>query len=197
VLVTGATRSGKTTWTAAQVASSRRLLVWDGTGDGDQAYNARLVRDPLELRELVRGAPRLDRVAYSRPVTLEEFDYFCRVAWIWIRQARGDLVLEELADVTRPGKAPVAWGEIVRKGLRYGPRVFALTQRPTECDSTVRGNPTRVHSHRVPYPRDRALVADLLGVDVAEVAKLRPFEWLERDAWGRVTRGRGARARAA
>lgn len=196
VVVTGASRSGKTTWVVHELRNAPRLLVWDGAGDW-RTHRCELIRSPLELRERVRPPPRLERLAYVPPsITPAEFETFCRIAWVWIRAARGVLVIEELADVTHSGKAPVAWGEIIRKGLRYGTSIYAITQRPSESDKTALGNASRVHCHRVMFPRDRRYIAELLGVDELEVAALRPFEWIERDAEGRIERGSGLRRRA-
>lgn len=199
VVVTGATRSGKTSWVAQQVATAPRLLVWDSAGDWHLKYNCEKITTPAELRARLTPPAKLERLAYVRPVTPAEFDFFCRLAWVWVRAARGALVIEELADVTHPGKAPVAWGEIIRKGLRYGPTIYALTQRPSESDKTALGNSTRIHSHRMNFPADRAYLAGCLGVPVAEVERLAPLEWLERDlagtiSCGRVTFGRANRA---
>jgi len=197
IVVTGATRTGKTTWVAHQVRNARRLLLWDGAADGHRSYHCRTVTDPRELCELVKPGAPPERIAYVRAVTAPEFDIFCRLAWVWVRAARGVLVVEELADVTHPGKAPVAWGEIIRKGLRYGPTIYALTQRPSESDKTALGNASRIHCHAMRLPRDRVTIAELLGVDPAEVERLQPFEWIERNALGAVVRGRGIRARRA
>jgi hypothetical protein len=120
-----------------------------------------------------------------------EFDAFCRLAWVWIRAARGALVIEELASVTTPGKAPPAWGDIVRAGLRYGPSLYALTQRPSESDKTVMGNATVIHSHAMARANDRRYMAAELDTDPAELAKLRPLEWVERDRrTGELRRGK-------
>lgn len=196
VVVTGATRSGKTSWVSQQVASAPRLLVWDGAGDWSLKYHCEKISTPADLRARVTPPAKLDRLAYVRPVTPAEFEYFCRLAWVWVRAARGVLVVEELADVTHPGKAPVAWGEIVRKGLRYGPIIYALTQRPSESDKTALGNSTRIHAHRMNFPADRAYMAACLGVPVLEVERLAPLEWLERDQAGVISRGRVTFGRA-
>jgi hypothetical protein len=193
VVVAGASRSGKTTYVVDQVRAAPRLLVWDAKGEWWR-HDCRTITQPAELRELVaRNPPAVERVAYARPCTPAEFDFFCRCAWVWIRQARGALVVEETADVTNPGKAPTAWGEILRKGLAFGPAIYAVTQRPSESDKTAIGNCSRVHCHRMGRAADARYMAAELRVDVAEVERLKPFEWIERDALGQVTRGTGSR----
>ena len=129
-----------------------------------------------------------------------EFEIFAALAWVWIRQARGALIIEELAAVTSPGKAPAAWGQVCRAGLRYGPRIFAITQRPAESDKTAIGNATLVHCHQLAREADERYMARELRVDPAELGKLRPLDWIERDRRtgahrrGRVKFARPARA---
>lgn len=185
--VTGASRSGKSLWTAQRVARARRLLVWDLIGEWSTVYRCRRVST---LRELVACLERNERVAFFHPHMLEQFDAFCRVAWCWLRLAPGALVIEETASVTHPGKAPPAWGAIVRMGLRYGVDVYALTQRPAESDKTAFGNASVIHAGRCQTPDDRATMAKYLDVPIAAVAALRPLEWIERDAAGGLRKGR-------
>jgi hypothetical protein len=191
-VVTGASRSGKTVWTVRQVARARRVLVWDTLGEWGDRYGCTRVSSLHELSVLA-PSPRLQRLAYFRPMGMERdhFDVFCRLAWVWIRAARGALVVEELASVTSPGKAPAAWGEIVRAGLRYGPDIYALTQRPAESDKTVMGNATVLHCHAMVRAEDRRYMAAELDCDVSRLAALRPLEWIERDRrTGKLRAGR-------
>ncbi len=194
IVATGATRSGKTTFAVQLVRADRRLLLWDAADEGAR-YDCEVIRSVAELRDRVQAPPKLERLAYVPSDPPRQFDFFCRMAWAWIRVARSTLVVEELADVTSPGKAPPAWGKIIRTGLRYGARIVAITQRPSESDKTALGNATRVRCHRVMFPRDRLYIAQLLGVELSEVERLPPGAWIERDAFGRLTRGGASRAR--
>jgi hypothetical protein len=121
---------------------------------------------------------------------VEQFGLFCRVAWCALRlHADGKLIVEETAAVTQPGKAPREWGDIIRMGLRYGWDVYPLTQRPAESDTTAFGNATVIHAGRAVTPRDRATMAQYLDVPVAQVAALKPLEWIERHASGELKNG--------
>lgn len=195
-VVAGASRSGKTAWTRGAVAGFRRLLVWDLLGEwgGDARFNC-VRSDSLALvRDWIKAGDTPGRLAYFRPGMVGDFDAFCRLAWLWIQAGEGALVVEETASVTSPGKAPPAWGDLLRAGLRYGPRIFALTQRPAESDKTALGNATVIHCHRMSAPRDRAYMAEALGVPVLDVENLTGYRYLERHASGRLVRGpvRGA-----
>jgi len=187
-VVTGASRSGKTLWTAQQVARARRLLVWDLLGEWSARFRCERVSSIREIERSLNGPPR--RLAYHVPGgQVDLFPHFCRIAWCWLRLAPGALVIEETAAVTQPGKAPPEWGDIVRMGLRYGVDVYALTQRPAESDKTAFGNASVIHAGRAVTPRDRATVAEYLDVPVAQVAALKPLEWIERHAGGELKIG--------
>jgi len=122
------------------------------------------------------------RLAFKAPLmTRDAFDAFCRLAWVWVRVARGTLIIEELAHVTSPGKAPPAWHEIVSAGLRYGPRLIAITQRPAESDKTCMGNATLLHCHQLARADDERYMARELKCPEQQIADLRPLQYLERD----------------
>ena len=203
VLVAGSSGSGKTAWTMQQTASSRRLLVWDCLGEWARRGRVAAVPTLAQLGEAitadVREPQRVVALGYTGPafVTIKSgprdriaplFPVFCRLAWVWLRSKPGQLVIEELADVTSPGKAPPEWGEICRKGRHYGAQVYAITQRPAESDKTIVGNAAAIHTGLMAFPRDRAYMAECLDVPAAEVGKLKPLEWIERDMRTRALR---------
>ena len=157
------------------------MLVWDALGEWSARYRCeRIDSFPVLASRLEERA----RLAYFNPLMMgspSAFDSFCRLAWCWLRLAPGALVVEETASVTQPGKAPPAWGTVVRMSLRYGAELYALTQRPAESDKTAFGNASLIHAGRAVTPADRRTLAEYLDVPVATVAALRPLEWLERD----------------
>lgn len=185
--VAGSSRSGKTFLTAKRIARDRCVLVWDSMAEFSQMHTFAPVRSDGVLRRIAAsGAP--GRFAFVAPVTAEQFDLFCRCAWLWLRvnAARGRVVtilVEELADVTAPGKAPAAWGEIIRKSLRFNPHIYALTQRPAESDKTVMGNATVLRCHSMARAADRKAMARELDCDQAfvDALDLSRYQYLERD----------------
>lgn len=190
VVVAGASRSGKTVWVSREVAVARRLLVWDYKNEWHVRYRCRRVSSLIELQRLVKGAPRAERIAFVAPVMDAAcFQIFCELAWVWLRREVGDLVVEEIASVTSPGKAPAGWGNIVRMGLGYGARIYPVTQRPSESDKTAIGNATFIHCHRMARDEDRKYMARELDVDVDQVKKLLPLQWIERHADGSLRTG--------
>lgn len=191
--VTGASRSGKTWWTAQQVASARRLLVWDyPKGEWALRYRCRRISTAEELRAACVPGAKAERLAFMRVTETPgaDFELFCRMAWVYVRAHGAPVVVEETATVTSAAKAPPAWGNLCRMGLGFGADLFALTQRPAESDKTAFGNASIIHAGRAVTPRDRATVAEYLDVTAQEVAALLPLQFIERDLRnGAIKRG--------
>lgn len=186
--------AGKTTHVKAKVRKSRRLLVWDGKGiDWGARDGCTIVTSLAELKRIAvtKGPGRYSvRLAVNRA----NFAAFCRLAWVWGRIKPGDIVVDEIADVTTPAKAPDDWGAIARKVRAFGTNVYVTTQRPQECDKTAQGNAMLFHCGLMSDADDQAYVAKrLLGgmVPLAQVAALGPLEYFERDVRTRtIKRGK-------
>jgi hypothetical protein len=185
VLVAGSRGSGKSGWTRQQCEGARRLLVWDSVHEWSRDRLVTPVRTLTHLHELVVAdvaSPGEFRVGYTGPVNAKTFHTFCKLAFVWMKAAPdGNLVIEELADVTSPAKAPEGWGEIVRKGRHYGGRIYGLTQRPAESDKTIAGNADVIHTGRLSFPRDRKAMSEYLDVPVQRITSLESLHWIERD----------------
>jgi hypothetical protein len=197
VLVAGSRGSGKTSWTMRRVGqgANSRLLVWDAVGEWSRKGYCLPIRDLVELQQAIVADTRRPgrfRVGYVGPISVQIrvgnslrvvplFSAFCRLAWVWMRVKPGALVVEELADVTNPGKAPQEWGEIIRKGRHTGGTIYGLTQRPAESDKTLAGNADLIHCGRLSLPRDRKSMAEYLDVPVEEITALPSLAWIERD----------------
>ncbi len=185
--------SGKTSWVRDRVRASRRLIVWDGKGiDWGERQGCRVVTSLHDLKACAMDPVQM-RMSVRVPVTRENFHAFCRLAWVWGRHRAGDLVVDEVADVTVPGKAPVAWGEICRKVRSFGTNVYVTTQRPQECDKTAQGNAMIYHCGWQSDSDDQRYVARRLlgGAPLDQVASLGQLEYLERDVrTQKIKRGR-------
>ena len=196
----GASRSGKSWLTAQRIKLHKNVLVWDAVGEFAESFKCRRIDLSTARTVAARGAS--GRFAVDCLVTPENFDLFCRCAWLWLRVMahRGErvtLVVEELADVTPPGKAPAAWGEIIRKSLRLDAHIYAMTQRPAESDKTVMGNATVLRCHSMARADDRRAMARELDVDQSVIDRLdfSKYQYVERDRHTRVltTAGKGMR----
>jgi len=160
-------------------------LVWDSVGEWSRDRIVTPVGSILRLHELITADianPGPFRYGFTGPVHEATFNSFCKLAFVWMKAAPGGVVVvEELADVTSPGKAPQGWGEIVRKGRHYSGSIYGLTQRPTESDKTLAGNADVIHCGRLSFPRDRKTLAEYLDVPVDHITELQSLHWIERD----------------
>jgi hypothetical protein len=185
ILVCGSRGSGKSGWTRQRCEGAQRLLVWDSVGEWSRDRIVKPVRSLHELYALIVAyvaSPGPFRYGYVGPVNAKTFNAFCKLAFVWMKAAPGGvLVIEELADVTSPGKAPEGWGEIIRKGRHYSGSIYGLTQRPAESDKTLAGNADVIHCGRLSFPTDRKTLAEYLDIPVKQITQLPSLHWIERD----------------
>lgn len=166
----GASRSGKTAWVKQQLPRYAALLVWDVE---EQYEGARATNK----KTLLAGAERLARgenftLCYTGP--LADFGYWAECGfWIAKKRERNKtgfaIVAEELADVTTPGKAPDGWGMLIRRGLKRGVDIYAITQRPSESDKTIMGNASVIHCCGLQRFNDRKYMAQEMDIPLNEL----------------------------
>jgi hypothetical protein len=179
--VAGQSRFGKTTWVIDQVRESgaQRIIVRDPRMEYLMALNGENIRTVRELAARVRDIGTGPGVlCYTGPDS--GFDAWARIAYLWGQLWPCVAIGEEISDVTSAGKAPDGWGELIRKGLFYGIHIYSITQRPAECDKTVWGNATVIHSHGFSLPIDVAYMERVLGVPADRIKSLEPHQWIER-----------------
>lgn len=200
----GGTGTGKSAWIKSGLRSVKpsRLLIWDPMEE--YAEHGDVFSSQAELIEAVRHASEFQAI-YRPGDQLStfgaKFDRLCRLAW-----ALGNLtfVVDELADVTTPTRAPDAWGAITRRGRHRGIRCIAASQRPASVDKSLFSNLTFVHVGRLTYGADQEVMAAVLSlgpVQVGErqvsgpqqIAGLLDLEFFERN----MLTGEGRRSRLA
>lgn len=169
----------------------RRLVIWDPMDEyGDLA--PRMATLAATFEAVARGY-RARYVPAGGPGQWERaFGAFCSGAYA-VGGATGGLwvIVEELADVTTASHAPPAWARISRSGRHKGLTVLAATQRPATVDKSFLGNCSRVRCFRLNWETDVRVMARLLAVADADIARLTPGQWIERDLLTGITR-RGA-----
>lgn len=187
-IIGGASRSGKTAWTAAQVEAEPRVFAWDVEEQWAELRGWQKVTTRAGLLAAAKGSgPR--RIAYVAGGDLQkEFDFFCGCAAYAGRYVEPCAVIaEELADVTTTGKAPGNWGILTRRGLKRGITIFAISQRWSEADKTAFGNASDYVVFRQSSAQDAKYLSSRVMVDAAEILALQPLEFIHRDAWALVT----------
>jgi len=181
VAVAGASQYGKSTWMHSQVKDAPRVLAWDPRGEfkkiGFKSFDK--ISDLAEaLNETWAGKGQFSFSFGS----LDDFDAFCELAYLWGMLWPSVIVAEEMADVTSSGKASSSWGGLVRKGLFYGNHMYAVVQRAQEIDKTTLGNATVIHTHGFVIPLDIEYMAKTIGVSIEEMAAVEKYHFLERHA---------------
>lgn len=181
VVLSGASRCGKSTWAAKEVRQERRVVAWDPEDQWSKESGFRKVTTREQLLEAIKTAGHM-RLAYVAGGDLKaEFDFLC-AAVMYAGRYIAPLVYiaEELADVSTPSKAPDKWGILVRRGLKRGITIYAISQRWAEADKTAMGNASEYVCF-MPRPRDMKYVADNTGVPLLELEALKPFEYIRFD----------------
>lgn len=176
IILGGKSRSGKTGYTARAVAKSKRVIAWDPE---DQWAQLRGWRRITSQRELLAAIDRKtnQRIAYVASGDLsKQFDFFAGCAFFWGRyHGACDVIAEELADVTSTAKAPGNWGMLLRRGLKRGITIYAISQRWAEADKTAIGNASEFVCFSM-LPMDVDYMAKKTGIPAAELAALHKVE---------------------
>lgn len=192
IVIAGASRSGKTAYTKRETAKAGRVLAWDPEDQWAQLRGFQKVttRHGLLVAAQKHGAGKFAYVAGGD--LKKEFDFWAGCVQYAGRYV-GPLVAiaEELADVTTPSKAPGNWGILLRRGLKRGVTIFAISQRWAEADKTAMGNASEFVIFRQATGTDAAYMAKRTRVEVEEINQLRPLDFVRYDSGsGEVQRGR-------
>ena len=170
----GRSRSGKTQKALDLIKKHKCVLVWDVEEQYQVTHRARSQKQLLTYIEQCAGK----KAVIGFTANLSDFNYFCKVAFWYVRKCgelgkKSAVVFEETADVTSPGKAPEYYGILLRRGLKYGCDLFAITQRPAESDKTAVGNASMIHICTMNLPRDRRYMAEMTGVPLQAIAAMK------------------------
>lgn len=193
IAVMGASGSGKSTFIkrALRKPKPARLMVWDPMGEYaefGQVFSS--LGGMVDMLGKV-GAGKFSVVfqpSHHEKARAKQFDVFCGLA-----MALGNLTLvaEELKFVTKPGYAPLRWSAVTMTGRHKGLRVIGASQRPASIDKDFLGNCTIIRTGRLAYPEDVKAVSRAMQVQEAQIADLKPLEWIEKDmSTGKVSSGK-------
>lgn len=140
-VIGGASQCGKTSWTKRAVAKRRRVFAWDPEAQWCDLRGWRKVTTKAELLAAARQ-PGAAKIAFvSGGDIVADFNFWAGCVFYSTRYTEPtDAIAEELADVTTTAKAPKNWGILLRRGLKRGGNIYALSQRWQEADKTAVGN---------------------------------------------------------
>lgn len=182
-VIGGASRSGKTAWTKKASAKERRISAWDPEAQWAELPGWKKVTTRRALVEALEKPGPL-KVAYVAGGSLKaEFDFWAGAVFYATRYvAPTSAIAEELADVSAPAKAPEKWGMLVRRGLKRGGNIYAISQRWSEADKTAVGNASMFVLFRQSSGDDITYLSRKTRVPFEELDGLQPLEFVTKDA---------------
>lgn len=186
----GATGTGKSVAARRMLEAWKpaRALVWDFKHDPTLAGVGKPCTDLAAVFRAM-AAPRwcLRYLVNHDADIKDQFQRFCQAAYL-----AGDLVLfvDEVPEVSAPGRAPPAWKKIVNTGRQYtrkdgrvvGIAILAAGQRPAECDKSFIANLDVTRSGRLGYEDDARAMGNALGCDWRQLLALPDLAYIERTA---------------
>jgi hypothetical protein len=178
-VVSGASRSGKTAWVEMAVRKAGRVLAWDPEDQWSQLPGWRRVTSRAEMLKLIQSeGPQ--KLAFVVGGDLAGAFNFWAGCVMHAGRYYGPLVAiaEELADVTTTQKAPGNWGILLRRGLKRGITIYAISQRWAEADKTAMGNATDFIIFRQGTGDDDKYMARKTRVSEQEIADLEQLQFV-------------------
>ncbi len=157
-----------------------RVVLWDP----DEDHKAFRFTDKARYKAaLIAGlrSRRGFRLAFTGDATIENFEWWCQLVWAALDgRCNTYVIIEELATVTDTvSKATRNFGEVLRRGRKYGARLHATTQRGTEIAKTAYTQ-CPIKWVGVQEGADIKRMAGLCSLTEAEVATLKPLHfWLK------------------
>lgn len=183
VILGGASRSGKTAYARKQAGNASPAFCFDIEDQWGRLPGWRRFDTAQSWAAAVLSkSPGRCALVPSGDLSAA-FAYFCAVVFAYAdRQGWCTVIAEELADVTSPGKAPAKWGALVRRGLKRGVSIYAISQRWAEADKTALGNASEFVIFRQSSADDVKYLARKTRVPAAEIDALKPLEYVAYDA---------------
>lgn len=178
IVISGASRCGKTALTKQLAAPLDRLLVWDIEDQFGDLCDAAVYKIK-DLYSLIKeGKQKKIRFVPTKDIR-GEFEHWAACAMLaGLEYGKCAVIAEELADVTSVSKAGQNWGMLCRRGLKRGVTIYAISQRWQEADKTALGNASAMMVFRQSSGSDDAYIAKASGAAIGDVAALKPLEYL-------------------
>jgi hypothetical protein len=180
--VMGSTGSGKSLYVKLHLLkkSCSRLAIWDYKREYGYDLADTVTESITEaVRAMQAGRFRVVfRPSFSDKVRARQFDLFCKAVW----HAKNTFcIVEELAMVTTPQRAPEGWKQLTCTGRSEGITIVGLSQRPAQVDKDFFDNCTELHCGFLAGKRSRQVMAEELGIEEADIMGLGPLEYVHKN----------------
>ena len=182
-VIGGASRSGKTAYVRKVTRTEKRICAWDPEAQWCEESGYRKITTRRALLEALQ-TPGHVRLAYVAGGDLKaEFDFWSGAVMYAGRYIAPLVVIaEELADVTTPSKAPGNWGILLRRGLKRGISIYAISQRWSEADKTAIGNASEFVLFRQSSGDDVKYLSRKTRIPIEHLNGLAQFQFVRYDA---------------
>ena len=189
-IVSGSSRCGKTEKTFRLVRPFETVFVWDIEAQWCKRKGYKKITSLVDLKKIVRAGTR-GRYAYVSAGNIKaEFELFCMcVSYYGNFYGVCAVVAEELGDVTSIAKAGDCWGMLVRRGLKRGINIFAISQRWQEADKTAFGNATDYYIFMQSSLDDARYMSKKTSIDLERIWSLNKLEYLHFQKEGKLLEG--------
>lgn len=183
IVVGGASRSGKTAYVKKAIKGEARIVAWDSEDQFSAIPGFRRITKKADLFHALSSIAGPQKLAFVPGGKLAElFDFWAGCVFYAGRYvAPLTCIAEELADVTTPAKAPGNWGILLRRGLKRGINIYAISQRWAEADKTAFGNASEFVLFMQSSGDDVKYLAKKTRVEQAELDTLKPLEYVRYD----------------
>lgn len=183
IVIGGASRSGKTAYTVQQISKAARVIVWDVEDQFSKLPGFKRITTQPELLKAVMKPGRAKLAFVASGDIKKNFDFWAAAVFFWGKHFGGCVaVAEELADVTNSAKAPGHWGILLRRGLKRGITIYAISQRWAEADKTAFGNASEFVCFRMSSALDMEYVSKRTRIGMGGLESLKPLEFIRFDA---------------
>lgn len=171
VLIVGASGSGKSAFLRQTIDFKQpRIVAWDP----DEDYRLPRVKSMAAFERLVkRSGFGPIRCALTVQPNEDNFERYAQLVFAILHQAAPMAVIcDEIADVTRVSKATEHWGQLCRKIRKYGGKLYAITQRPQECDKTIMNQVEYTWCGALKTMASYKYMAGEMGISVADLQSI-------------------------
>jgi hypothetical protein len=180
-IFSGASQTGKTTKAInlMQTIGNKTVFAWDIEAQFCELKGFKKITDIRELGAIVKRGEAGKYAFVCKGDIKKGFEQFCACVFHFAEYFGAcTCIAEELADVTSQSKAGDYWGMCVRRGLKRGLSIIAISQRWQEADKTAIGNANEVFIFAPSTKKDAVYLADTVSVTVQELLELKPYEYM-------------------
>lgn len=178
VIIGGSSQCGKSTKTLELIKPFKTAFIWDVEAQFYKQKGFQKVASLAELKRIVISGKRGKWCYVSNGDLKKDFELFCMCVFHYgSYYGECAIVAEELADVASVSKASQQWGILLRRGLKRGINIFAISQRWAEADKTALGNATDFYLFRMSSMDDIRYMSNKTRVTVSDLESLNQFEY--------------------